>query len=245
MRNIKCVVEYDGTGYSGWQRQSNTRMTIQEKIEDALEKLTRIPTATYAAGRTDAGVHALGQVFNFKTDSTIPAARFPFALNAHLPDDIVVKKAEEVEEDFHSRYAVRGKIYRYQLYNAPQPPAIGRHYFYFYSPPVDVEKMREGARYLEGRHDFAAFRSSGCGAKNTVKELYEIRIDQEGPKIYFTFDGSGFLYNMVRIMVGTLLQVGRGRITPKAVGDILLSRDRKQAGPTVPPEGLILLKVKY
>ncbi|MEC9488704.1 MAG: tRNA pseudouridine(38-40) synthase TruA [Halanaerobium sp.] len=246
MRNIKCLVEYDGTNYSGWQRQANTSMTIQQKLEEALKGLTGEDTTIYGAGRTDAGVHALGQVFNFFTDSSIPTDRFPYAFNTFLPADIVVRGAREVDAGFNSRHASCGKIYRYQIYNGIFARAIERQYYYHYSARLELARMKEAAGHMTGRQDFSAFRSAGCGAKDPVKEIYSIQIKEENEdEIIIIFSGSGFLYHMVRIMVGTLLQVGRGRIKPEEVKEILASKDRRKAGPTVPPEGLILQEVKY
>ncbi|MFW5986559.1 MAG: tRNA pseudouridine(38-40) synthase TruA, partial [Halanaerobiales bacterium] len=176
MRNIKVILEYDGTEYSGWQIQKNTPSTIQQKLEEALEEINKAPVKVQGAGRTDAGVHALGQTANFKLDVSIPADRIPVALNRLLPDDIVCREAEEVALGFHARYDTCGKKYRYRILNKRLPSVFIRNYAYHYIQQLDITAMKEAASCFEGSHDFTSFQARGCGATNTVKTIYDLRI---------------------------------------------------------------------
>lgn len=244
MRNILLTIEYDGTNYHGWQRQKNA-VSIQQLIEHAIEKVTGTKVNLVGSGRTDTGVHALGQKANFKTDTRIPTEKIPFALNGHLPPDIRVTKAVEVEPGFHARYDVLGKQYRYRIYQSEIPPAIYRNYCYFVQGKLDIELMKEAAKHFLGQKDFSSFCSSGSLTKSRVRNVELLDIEAEGKFIDIIIRADGFLYNMVRIIAGTLVEVGRGSIPPHYVKDILDKKDRKCAGPTLPPQGLFLEEVYY
>ncbi|MDN5293350.1 MAG: tRNA pseudouridine38-40 synthase [Eubacteriales bacterium] len=244
--NIKLVLAYDGTNYHGFQKQSGTKLpTIQGILEEALRKLTREEIKVNGAGRTDAGVHARGQVVNFRTSARIPPARYVPALNGMLPPDIRVMAAEEVDESFHARYSARAKTYTYTIYNASLPDVFRRLYTWHVSVPLNVEAMRKGAAFLLGRHDFSAFQATGSSARNPVRHLMELTLTCQGPEICLTFTADGFLYNMVRNITGTLVEVGMGRRAPEEIAAILASRERRRAGICAPPQGLCLEKVYY
>ena len=244
MRRIHLIVEYDGTNYVGWQRQSNA-MTVQEQLEIAIKRLTGETVNVSGASRTDAGVHALGQSAHFDTESRIPADKFSFALNTMLPPDIRVTRSEEVSLDFHSRFSGKGKRYRYLIHAAPHASALGRltraHVIY----PLDVEKMRAEASNLVGTHDFGAFAASGSVVKDTVRTIWRADVRQNGPEIELIVEGSGFLYNMVRIIAGTLIGVGSGKLEPGAFCRAIASGDRLDLGITAPAHGLTLMEVFY
>ncbi len=244
MRRIHLIVEYDGTNYAGWQRQANA-MTVQEKLEAAIFRLTGETVNVSGASRTDAGVHALGQSAHFDTESRIPADKFCFALNTMLPPDIRVTKSEEVSPEFHSRFSGRGKRYRYLIHAAPHASALGRltHAHVIY--PLDVEKMRAEAADLIGTHDFAAFAASGSVVKDTVRTIWRAEIRRDGPEIELIVEGSGFLYNMVRIIAGTLIGVGSGKLAPGAFRRAIESGNRLDLGVTAPAHGLTLMEVFY
>lgn len=245
MRNIRCVVEYDGTDFFGFQRQPG-RETIQGCLERAVATLTGEQVTVHGAGRTDAGVHAEGQVVNFFTTSRIPIERWPYALNSCLPGAIVVKAADHVSADFHARKSAVAKTYRYTIWNAPFPSALWGRFSYHVALPLDVAAMREAAALLVGRHDFAAFQAAGSTpVRSTVRHLQRLEIVRDGPRIDVVAKADGFLYHMVRNIVGTLLLVGGGRRTPEWVGEVLTSRRRELAGPTAPAHGLCLLLVEY
>lgn len=246
MRNIKLVIEYDGTNYCGWQSQKSVT-TVQDTIEDAIFKITGEKTELIGSGRTDAGVHALGQVANFITDSKIKAERFAFALNTVLPRDIVIKSSGEVDLDFHSRYCTIGKQYSYLLLNSRHPTALYRKLAYHicYCDKLDISKMEAASKYFIGTYDFSSFMSKGSSIKSTVRTIYDIKIIQNGEFIKITYRGSGFLYNMVRIISGTLLQTAIGKIEPSKIPDIIQSKNRRQAGKALPAHGLYLEKVFY
>lgn len=248
MRNIKLTIAYDGTNYHGFQEQRGTGLpTVQEVLEKCLLELTGRVVRVIGASRTDAGVHARGQVVNFDaTGWSIPAERIPLALNGILPEDIAVLAAEEVAPHFHARFSARAKVYRYTIYNSRIPSPFWRLYSYFVPRPLNIEAMQEAGRYLEGRHDFASFQASGSAVKETVRTLFQVEVEREGRElIHLLFRGDGFLYHMVRIMVGTLIEVGLGKREPREVLAILAARDRKAAGPTAPPHGLCLERVEY
>lgn len=245
MRNIKLVLEYDGTNYAGWQRQKNA-LTIQQVLEEALYKLTGEKITVIGAGRTDSGVHARGQVANFLTASRIPAERFSFALNSVLPWDIRALDSHEVPHEFHARYWAKAKHYRYSIWVRPHAPAIGRNYYYHVPDSLDVDAMKAATRYIIGTHDFKAFQSTGSSAKNTVRTIYEAYWTWEPPcYLYFDIKGNGFLYNMVRILVGTFIEIGRHKMSESDIRQALESGDRNKAGPTAPAHGLCLEKVYY
>ena len=208
MRNIKLTIEYDGKEFNGWQKQPN-KLNIQGTIEKAIEEITGQKVELNASGRTDAGVHSFGQVANFKTQSSLPVEKFLLAINAKIKKSIVIKKVEEVDERFHSRYNCKKKTYRYIINNSCVPSAIYRYFEYFEPKKLDIEKMKKAAKYFEGEHDFKAFKSSGTSGKSSVRTIYKANIIQkENNRIYIELTGNGFLYNMVRIISGTLVDVG-------------------------------------
>ena len=243
MRNLKLTIQYDGTRYCGWQKQPNSS-GIQGTIEYAIYEITKEKVNITGSGRTDAGVHALGQVANFKTSSSIPANRIPDALNAKLPKDISIINCQEVSEDFHSRYSATGKIYRYLIYNKPYRSPLYKDTSYHVRYDLDIQKMRSEAKSLLGIHEFKGFMSSGSSVKDTVRTIHNITIEESGDLIVLEVEGNGFLYNMVRIIVGTLVDIGRGRID-KSMEEIIASQDRGEAGHTAPAHGLFLKKVHY
>lgn len=243
MRNLKITVQYDGTKYCGWQKQPNSP-GIQGEIEYAIYEITKEKVNITGSGRTDAGVHALGQVANFKTNSNIPASRIPDALNAKLPKDISIIDCEEVDEDFHSRYSAKGKIYRYLIYNKPYRSPLYKDTSYHIRYDLDIDKMRSEAKSLIGEHDFKGFMSSGSSVKDTVRTIYDISITEKEDLIVLEVEGNGFLYNMVRIIVGTLVDIGRGRIKHN-MEEIIKSKSRSMCGHTAPAHGLFLKKVNY
>lgn len=246
MRYYKCVVEYDGTQYSGWQRQKNTSWTIQEKIEEALRILVKKPVSVLAASRTDAGVHARAQVIGFQMDNLIPVQKLPFAINRLLPSNIQVRQAEEVTQDFHPRYQAKGKIYHYYIDNQRIQSVFWRHYAYHIPIKLNLDLMKESSNYLLGTQDFSSFRALGCVAKSAVRTLKQIEIEALNEHLVrLEFFGDGFLYNMVRILTGTLIYAGLEKFTPKDVLEILQAKDRAFAGPTVPARGLYLIQVFY
>lgn len=245
LRKVKCIVSYDGGNYGGYQLQANC-VTVQEVLEEALSKITKQSVRIYASGRTDSGVHAKGQVFHFRTTVNMPEDRWPMAFNTLLPPDISVLKAEYVPDTFHSRFDVVEKTYRYCLFNRRIPDVFLRRYSWHVPYGLDLEKMREGARYLVGVHDFTSFCSIRAEVEDKVREVYEISIEEtEDHVVWLTFRGKGFLYNMVRIMVGTLVNVGSGKTSPEQVKAILEAKNRDRAGRTAPAEGLFLWEVKY
>lgn len=244
MRNIKLTIEYDGKEFNGWQKQPN-KLNIQGEIEQVIERITGEPVELNASGRTDAGVHALGQVANFKTNSNIPIEKIPLALNTYLKKSIRIQKAEEVDERFHSRLSCKQKTYRYVINNSEYGTALYRNLEYCFPQKLDIEAMKKAAKYFEGEHDFKAFKASGTSAKSSVRTIYKAIVDKNVDKIYIELTGNGFLYNMVRIISGTLLEVGLGKIKPEEIPEIIDSKDRERAGKTLPPQGLYLLEVRY
>ncbi|GFZ32819.1 tRNA pseudouridine synthase A [Clostridium zeae] len=244
MRNIKLVLEYDGTSYNGWQKQKHG-MTVQDKLNKAIKAVTKEEIETLGSSRTDSGVHARGYVANFRTDSRIPAERFKDALNTKLPDDILVVSSEEVSDEFHSRYSSKGKMYSYTIRNNEVPTVIGRNYFYNYEKKLDIESIRVAAQYFLGTHDFKAFQNKGGSVKTTVRTINRLDIEVNDDIIKFYVAGNGFLYNMVRIIVGTLIMVGIHKIEPSDVKKIISDRIRLKAGKPAPACGLCLEKVFY
>ena len=244
MRNIKLIIEYDGTKFNGWQKQPN-KPNIQGEIENAIEIITHEKCDLIASGRTDAGVNALGQVANFKTNSDIDIEKLPYALNSQLKKSIVIKSAEEVEERFHSRYSVHSKTYRYTINNSKQGTAIYRDMEYHFPLELDADKMNQAIQYFIGEHDFKAFKASGTSSKSSVRIIYDARVWRENDRVLIELTGNGFLYNMVRIISGTLVDVGVGKIEPKDVKQIIENKERSQAGKTLPAKGLCLIKVDY
>ena len=228
----------------GWQKQPN-KLNIQGEIERAIYNITKEEVDLIGSGRTDAGVHAFGQIANFKTNSNISIEKMAIAINSQLKNSIVVKKAEEVDERFHSRYNAKRKTYRYVINNTEYGSAIYRNLEYHFPIKLNVEKMQEAAKYFEGEHDFKAFKSSGTSGRNSVRTIYKAEVKTDGERILIELTGNGFLYNMVRIISGTLLDVGLGKIEPSEIEDIINSKDRTRAGKTLPAHGLYLVKVNY
>lgn len=243
-KNYKMTIAYDGTRYYGWEHQPD-RDTIQGKLESVLEIMCGEFIDVIGAGRTDAGVHAKAMTANAVMETNKSEEEIRDYMNRYLPDDIAVLEVREASERFHARYKAVGKTYCYTCYDGPVKPIFQRKYVTRLSSPVDVEKMRQAAVYLEGRNDYKSFCGNPKMKKSTVRVVDSIEIKRSRGYIYFTFHGTGFLQNMIRILVGTLLEVGRGAMPPEQVKDILEARDRKLAGPTAPPEGLCLIKVDY
>lgn len=246
MRNIKLVIEYDGTNYCGWQTQKNA-VSIQDTIQNAILEITGKRPVLSGSGRTDAGVHAYGQVANFIIDSKIPAESFTFVLNSVLPKDIVIKSSTEVDMDFHSRFSAVGKEYSYLLINSRQPTALYRNLAYHvsYCDRLDIDKMKAASKHFIGTYDFSSFMSTGSDIIDTVRTIYDVRISQNDEFIKITYHGNGFLYNMVRIISGTLFYAAIGKIEPGDIPDIILLKCRDKAGITLPAQGLYLEKVFY
>ena len=244
MRNIKITIEYDGKDFNGWQKQPN-KLNIQGEIERAIEEITGEKVELIASGRTDAGVHAIGQVANFKIEKDIPIEKIPYALNSKLKKSIRIKEAEEVPEKFHSRYTCKKKTYRYVINNSVQGTAIYRNLQYHFPEKLDQNKMNEAAGYLIGEHDFKSFKASGTSSKSSVRTIFDAKVTREGELVIIELTGNGFLYNMVRIIAGTLIDVGINKINPKDVKNILEAKDRLKAGKTLPPNGLYLVNVEY
>ena len=244
MKRVKLTVAYDGTNYCGWQIQPNG-ITIESVLNKALSRLTGEEIVVIGASRTDAGVHALGNIAVFDTDSTIPGDRFQFALNQHLPEDIVIVKSEEVPLDWHPRYQNSLKTYEYHIYNSKVCLPTKRLYHSFVSFDLDVEKMREGAKYIVGEHDFAAFCCIRTNAQTTVRRIEDLTITQNGEEITIRVTGNGFLYNMVRIIAGVLIRVGREFYPPEMVKELLDGKERKKEAVTAPAQGLCLVEIAY
>lgn len=251
MRNIKITLQYEGSRYQGWQRQDSTENTLQGKLETLLGKMCGTRIEVQGAGRTDAGVHALAQIANFKlpdNDNRKPEEIMAY-MNRYLPDDIAVIAAEEVPERFHSRLNAKGKTYYYRILNSNVPHVFLRRYAWAVEPELDVEVMRKTAAFLCGTHDFSAFtsqrKSNNPNKKSNVRTIYSIHIDKNQDEILFRFCGNGFLYHMIRIMVGTLTEAGTGKIKPEEVAAILASGQRENAGVLVPAKGLTLVEVHY
>lgn len=247
MRNIRLTIEYDGKDFNGWQKQPN-KLNIQGEIERAIAELTGDEKVDLiASGRTDAGVHALGQVANFKTENlSIPIDKFALAINTKLKKSIRVIKAEEVDERFHSRYTCKKKTYRFVINNNECESAIYRNLEYHMPVKLDIGKMQKAIKFFEGEHDFKGFKASGTSSKSSVRTIYSAEVKPaENGRIYIELTGNGFLYNMVRIIAGTLVDVGMGKIAVEDIPDIIESGDRMRAGKTLSPNGLFLLKVEY
>lgn len=244
MRNIKLTIEYDGRDFNGWQKQPD-KLNIQGTIENAIKAIIGEEVELNASGRTDAGVHAYGQVANFKTNSNLPIEKFSVAINSKLKKSIIIKSAEEVDERFHSRLTCKRKTYRYVINNSYAGTAIYRNLEYHISTKLDVEKMKQAVKYFEGEHDFKAFKASGTSSKSSVRTIYNGEVYEKDEKIYIELTGNGFLYNMVRIIAGTLVEVGIGKILPEQIPQIIEEGKRENAGKTLPAHGLYLLNVEY
>lgn len=241
---FRLTLEYDGTAYGGWQRQKNA-VTVQQRVEEALEALTGKPVAVVGAGRTDAGVHALGQVCHFESDIPVPPRRMAAAVNTHLPADIRAVASERVPDAIHARYDVRGKHYRYTLFVRPAAPALDRNRVWHVTGPLDVQAMARAAAFLPGTHDFGGFMDAGSPARSTVRTLTRADVTARGSYVELDFAGTGFLYHMVRILSGTLVEIGQGKRPADGMPALLEARDRGRAGVTAPPQGLCLVAVYY
>ena len=244
MRNIKLVIEYDGKGFNGWQKQPD-KLNIQGEIERAIGEITGEEIDLQASGRTDAGVNSIGQTANFKTNSNIPIDKFPIAINSKLKKSIVITSAEEMPERFHARYNVKSKTYRYTINNSQYGSAIYRDMEYHFPNKLNVEAMQEACKYFIGEHDFKAFKASGTSSKSSVRIIYDAKVIKNEDRIYIELTGNGFLYNMVRIISGTLVDVGLEKIKPEDVKEIIESKERIRAGKTLPARGLCLMQVNY
>lgn len=243
-QNYRLIIMYDGSRYYGWQRQPG-RDTIQGKLEAVLERMCGEPVEVIGAGRTDAGVHARNMVANVVMDTTLNAEEIREYLNRYLPEDIAVKEVKEAGQRFHARYNATGKTYCYTCFDGPVKPVFDRKYVYVLEQRPDIAAMEAAAEVLKGEHDFRNFCVNPRMKKSTVRKVDQIRIQREGDYIRFTFHGTGFLQNMVRILVGTLLEVGYGRMSLKQVREVLENPERQKAGPTAPAQGLCMLQVDY
>jgi len=245
-RNIKLVIAYNGARYHGWQRQAAGIDTVQERVEDAALAVLKHPVAVFGAGRTDAGVHAEGQVANLYTPNhAVPLRGLRRAMNSRLPRDIAIRSAALAPDDFHASRSATGKTYRYRIHVSPARPVMLHEQVYHYWRPLSPEPMRDAAARLLGRHDFLGLATSAEERQDTVRTIRRCEVAEAGPEIRVSVQGDGFLYNMVRNLVGTLIEIGRGRWGPERIDRILATRDRRDAGPTAPAEGLTLLCVHY
>ena len=243
-KRVRLTVAYDGTNYHGWQLQENGN-TIEAELNRTLTGLLGEEIQVIGASRTDAGVHALGNIAVFDTENRMPAEKISYALNQRLPEDIRIQKSEEVLPDWHPRHVSSKKTYEYRIYRGEFPMPINRLYAYFVYRPLDVEKMRQAAAYLVGEHDFKSFCQTGAQVESTVRRIYGIEIEEQGADLVIRVCGGGFLYNMVRIIAGTLLEVGMGKREPESMQDVLKVCNRTAAGPTAPAHGLLLVKYEF
>ncbi len=244
MRRIKLVVAYDGTAYQGWQIQPGAP-TIEGELNKALTSLLKEEIQVIGASRTDSGVHALCNVAVFDTGARIPAEKISYALNRYLPEDIKIQNSVEVAADFHPRRCNSQKTYEYRILNREFSLPTKRLYAHFTYVPLDVEKMKQAARFLLGEHDFKSFCSVASTAETTIRTVYQLTVEKKEDEIVIQICGSGFLYNMVRIIVGTLMEAGRGNLAPEQMAEILAAKDRQAAGPTAPANGLTLVKYEF
>lgn len=245
MRNLKLILQYDGTGFHGFQIQPEDR-TVQGELDAMLTRITGAPVHVQGCSRTDAGVHAYRYCCNFHTDFPIPAERLPIVLNNSHIDDIKFISCCEVDEDFNARFDTKYKTYRYLIDTTPSPDVYGRNYHWQYKgKELDVELMKQGAQYIIGEHDFASFMTSGAQVQSTVREVFSLSVEKKDNIIEILISADGYLYNMVRIIVGTLVCVGEGKYPPAYVSDIIKACDRQKAGPTAPPQGLYLYEIVY
>lgn len=244
MKRIRLTLTYDGTNYAGWQRQLNA-LSVQQVLEEALLKATGQATPVTGASRTDAGVHALGQAAHFDTESGIPPEKYPYVLNTLLPRDIRVLTGWEMPPDFHARFHTRGKRYLYHIHNAAHAGALNRHTHTHVPVALDDRLMHQAAQALHGRHDFAAFCAAGGSHKTSVREIYDIRVTRQGEDITISVYGNAFLYNMVRIIAGTLIAIGQGKLPPECLKEALATGNRLCLGATAPAHGLCLEQVEY
>lgn len=245
MRNIKLTIQYDGTGYKGWQKLGDNDGTIQYKLENLLSKLLGEETSIIGSGRTDAGVHANMQVANFKTNSSVSNEEILKYFHKHLPQDIVVTSVTDASANFHSRYNVKKKIYTYNIYNSPIHDVFTRKYSYNVQETLDIKKMKEASKLFIGEHDFKSFTALKSKKKSTIKTIDSIAFKRKDNNIEIIFTGKGFLYKMVRILAGTLISVGMGKLTLQDIENIMNEKDRSIAPETAPAHGLVLTEVKY
>ena len=244
MKRVRLIVAYDGTNYHGWQVQDNG-ITIEAELNRCLTELLGEEIQVIGASRTDAGVHALGNVAVFDTESRMPAEKVSYALNQRLPEDIRIQKSEEVPADWHPRYCASRKTYEYRIYRGEFPMPVKRLYSYFTYRALDVKQMRAAAEYLVGEHDFKSFCQTGAQVESTVSTIYTLELEEQGPDLVIRVCGNGFLYNMVRILAGTLMEAGQGKRTPESMADVLAAKNRSAAGPTAPACGLTLVKYEF
>lgn len=246
MAKIKCIISYDGSNFSGYQIQPRKR-TVQGELEQALSRMHKGKSVrVYASGRTDTGVHARGQTIHFETPYDITPYAWKKALNTLLPNDLYVQEAEQVSDSFHARFDVVEKEYRYIVFTEKEPDVFKRNYVYHFPYSLDLAPVREACTYLQGTHDFTTFSSAKATAKGSkIRTLFDVSCHEVGKELIFIFRGSGFLYNMVRIMVGTLLDIGQGKLDAAAIPKLFEKKDRRLAGVTAPPEGLYLWNVQY
>lgn len=245
IKNYKIVLEYDGSRYDGWQKQGNTDQTIQGKIEAVLERMAGKPVEVFGSGRTDAGVHALAQVANFHIEVSMTKEEIKEYLNQYLPEDIRIKNIDSVNERFHSRFHASEKTYLYKIDTSDKKEVFERKYVYGIKKALDLKAMKQATEYFLGEHDFKSFCSNRKMKKSTVRIISKIDFEEQGSHLFIRYTGNGFLYNMVRIMTGTLIEIGMGQRKPEEVKMILEAKDRGQAGFTAPPDGLFLEKVCY
>ncbi len=246
MKKIKITIAYDGTKYNGWQLQRSTDNTIQGKISAVLSRMSGHTVEVQGSGRTDAGVHALGQAASFEIEDVFSADDILKYLNQYLPEDIAVLSAEDAPQDFHARFSAESKTYRYRIHTSPIPNVFERKYVYTYlDKPLNVSKMRQAAALLTGTHDYKAFCGNPKFKKSSIRTIMDIRIEETGSGITIDYTGDGFLQNMVRILTGTLIEVGNGSLSPTLIPEIIESKDRQRAGFTAPPQGLSLVRVEY
>ena len=243
--NYKMILQYDGTRYNGWQKQGNTENTIQEKLERILQEISGAETEVFGSGRTDAGTHATGQVMNFHINWNGTAEQLLDAFNAKLPEDIAALSVAEMPPRFHSRLSAKAKHYSYSIWIGKHSPVFERKYTFRCTEMLDVQAMRQAAAAFIGTHDFKSFCCVRTQAESTVRTIYSLEVLQEGSEIIIRIKGNGFLYNMVRIITGTLIQVGKGRFKPEYVKQMLEAKDRTVAGQTAPPQGLTLVGIEY
>jgi tRNA pseudouridine38-40 synthase len=244
MPRIKLTIEFDGANFCGWQLQSGVR-TVQQELEQALERMLETPVRAHSSGRTDSGVHARGMVAHFDSERELPLKAYREGLNRLLPRDVAVLAAAPVNDDFHARFSASGKWYRYSIWNHPiRSPLLDRRVWHLKSA-LELDLMQQAAAVLVGTHDFAAFRASSCEAKTTLREIYSLLLNQDGSLLHIDVRGSGFLQHMVRIMAGTLVEVGQGKRSLASIRELLASGDRDAAGVTAPGAGLCLMEVFY
>lgn len=244
-RNLKLTLSYEGTNYAGFQKQIGNIPTIQETLENAVQRITGETVKLIGAGRTDSGVHARGQVVNFVTQAKLRTDQWIRALNAVLPEDIVITGAFEVDLNFHARFSAKAKTYSYRIYNSETRPVFNRNFVYFYRHRLDIEKMQKAAERLIGRLDFRSFQAAGSSVKTTIRTVHFCRLRQVGPELVFEINADGFLYHMVRNIIGTLILVGNGKLSETEFAEVLHRKDRSFAGPTAPALGLCLEEVIY